>query len=372
MVDNRYCFKVLRYIFSLACFSAAFGMTIFWCYRFWKDEDLCLVDYLPYEKAVDIPDLTVSVCFRYPFIESRLRTHNTTSDEYVDFLHGTAYRTGLEHIEFEDVTLKPKDFYLGDSLLWMNGTEMHGNYPNHVNKLPRLTFAGTYSYGTPIKCYGLSLPNKKVKWGYFALNTTIMPNSTVHPDSPNDPGNCVKKLFIAFHIADQMILSHQRIDEVCIQNTIDMERVVDIRITNLEILRRRNKRETPCITDYQNYDLTVINELFDKMGCRSLYMQSTRNLSICDITKHEFHPNDFDMDYIHDHLMQPCMSVGDISYRLVYTTYDVNGDNTWELPNRFWLSLTPPGMVKVINQVKDVDIQTVIGNAGGYVGLFVG
>ena len=34
----------------------------------------------------------------------------------------------------------------------------------------------------------------------------------------------------------------------------------------------------------------------------------------------------------------------------------------WNLPHK----------IKIVTQVKDVDFQTVIGNAGGYVGLFLG
>ena len=38
----------------------------------------------------------------------------------------------------------------------------------------------------------------------------------------------------------------------------------------------------------------------------------------------------------------------------------------------FWVSITFPNEFKEIYQQREVDIQTVIGNAGGYVGLFLG
>ena len=43
--------------------TAVLGMTIFWCYKFWKDDDLCLVDYKLFEceQQIDLP--MISMCF---------------------------------------------------------------------------------------------------------------------------------------------------------------------------------------------------------------------------------------------------------------------------------------------------------------------
>ena len=365
MLCNLSCFKILRYSFNFSCFSAAFGMTIFWCYRFWKDEDLCLVDYLPHEEAVDIPDLMMSVCFRYPFIESRLRAYNTTIDKYEKFLQGTEHYTGFEDIDFQDVTLSPKLFYVGDSLQWKNGAYKEGNYPNHVNELPYVTFAGYY-YWIPIKCYGFALPDKNVKFGYFALNATVL-TPGMSNNLANDPNYCIKDILVVFHMANQMLLSSETLDTPCIQNMIGMERLVDFRITNLEIIRRRNKHKDPCIEDHKNYDVTIVNDIISTIGCRPPYIQSTRNWTICKTKEMLKSATVFELDSISDHLVQPCLSIGDIRY--VTKAYNTNNEWNTSLP---WLSLAPPKKIKLITQVRDVDMQTVIGNAGGYVGLFLG
>ena len=364
MIVHLSCFKILRYSFSFGCFSAAFGMTTFWCYRFWKDEDLCLVDYLPYEEAVDIPPLTISLCLDNPFVDSRLREYNTTMDEYIWFLRGKAYYDGLENIDFEDVTLTPNLFYLGDYLVWKNGTNKEGYYPNHVNKLPYVTFAGYHYYGL-MKCYGFTLLDKSVKYGYFALNATVLRNTFTLPD---DPDYCLKKVIVLFHLADQVLLSSQTADEVCIQNMINNMRYVNFIITNMEILRRRDKRKDPCIIDHNGYDRAMLNGVINKIGCRAPYIQSNQNWTICKTKEKLKESRIFEIESISDNLKQPCMTVGDIHHQTVAH----NTNDTWGGPNWIWFSLTPPKKIKLINQVKDVDIQTVIGNAGGYVGLFLG
>ena len=70
-----------------------------------------------------------------------------------------------------------------------------------------------------------------------------------------------------------------------------------------------------------------------------------------------------------DESTPPCLSVGHFGF---ITSGAYRPDMVSKGPNYSWLNLTPPKKIKVINQVKAVDIQTVIGNAGGYVGLFLG
>ena len=75
------------------------------------------------------------------------------------------------------------------------------------------------------------------------------------------------------------------------------------------------------------------------------------------------------------HLIQPCVSIGDIRYSR--NEYDFEAKRPyngfgWKGPEWAWLGLNLPHKIKVVTQVKDVDFQTVIGNAGGYVGLFLG
>ena len=49
------------------------SMTSYWFYKFIiEDEDLCLVDYIAVEKAEEFLLPTVSMCFRNPFLDTKL------------------------------------------------------------------------------------------------------------------------------------------------------------------------------------------------------------------------------------------------------------------------------------------------------------
>ena len=367
MFKDLTCIKVLRYVFSLACFSAAFGMTIFWLHRFLKDEDLCLVDYVNYQNALDMPQPMVSICIDYPFIESKLQAYNANQDAYVEFLQGKRFDTRLERLDFEDVTMKITDFYQGDILQWRNGTYKEGDYPNNINTMPHVTFAGFW-YGLPIKCFGLGLPSKDVKYGYFAFNVDHLQNASHGPGTSLSP--CAKNsLTLIFHVANQMVLTSDIWTEICPQKNINTEQVVDLMINNVEFVQRRNKPNDPCISNYQEYDSNIMKMHIDKIGCRPPYLKTRKNMTSCNTQEKLKDAMVMDLGDAADESTPPCLSVGHFGF---ITSGAYRPDMVSKGPNYSWLNLTPPKKIKVINQVKAVDIQTVIGNAGGYVGLFLG
>merc|ERR1712020_826354 len=64
----------IRSLFRFSCCVALTFMTSYWFYKFViEDEDLCLVDYIEIKKADEFALPTVSVCFRNPFLDKKLK-----------------------------------------------------------------------------------------------------------------------------------------------------------------------------------------------------------------------------------------------------------------------------------------------------------
>ena len=183
--------RLLRYCFSFSCFSAAFGMTIFWGYKFWKDEDLCVIDYKTFESSPDVYHPILSVCFTGAVIQSKLEKYNATftSEKYYEFLYGNKYYDGMEKVDFDDVTLNLTDFYLNDSITFKNGSLLKGAYPNIVNKLPEVTYTGFFYSSQIMKCYGLEVREKKIREGNFGFNSSVFLDGC-------RPQNGIKPVFI--------------------------------------------------------------------------------------------------------------------------------------------------------------------------------
>ena len=62
----------------------------------------------------------------------------------------------------------------------------------------------------------------------------------------------------------------------------------------------------------------------------------------------------------------PCKSAEMITYEYKEVDYNLNGSDWFH----FYVGF--PGRFEEVVMVKAVDIQTAIGNAGGYIGLFLG
>ena len=71
-----------------------------------------MVDFVPFEKATEVQNPMISVCFEDPVLESKLKSfeRNITAIQYVDFLRGMEYIDGFDEIKFEDVTKQVADF----------------------------------------------------------------------------------------------------------------------------------------------------------------------------------------------------------------------------------------------------------------------
>ena len=133
-------------------------------------------------------------------------------------------------------------------------------------------------------------------------------------------------------------------------------------INQMEILRRRNKKNEPCMLDQLDYDEQMLKEHLEKLNCRAPYQTSQKEFPICQ-TKRKMN----EADYFFKPKLKACKSLEGVIYRYEETNlvYKI-------IQSPYWVGMKFPTSFKEIKMVKAVDIQTVIGNAGGYVGLFLG
>lgn len=353
--------NILTNIFRFACFSVAFGMTIYWCYKFSKDEDLCLVDYKLYDSSLEVDYPMLSFCLRDPFVESKLQQYNKTltSKKYKKYLTGSKYYDGIENVDFNDVTVDLSEYVHADRIMFNNGTAIKRIYPNKVFEQPILTYAGDiWDTDSIYKCFGLRMQKKNIVAGYFAFNKSLF------------GGRSFDDMMTFIHFPNQLMLSMSTIKSEwpsSINKTMT-EYSLDFTITQVEVLTRRNKRTKPCISNAISFDETIMNDHIEKNGCRAPYQHSRNEMPLCSSTKGMKGAN-YDL-ILKISEKTPCISIKNIMYN--FEEFEMDGH--WERlgPDYFWITLTFPHEFKEISQVRAVDIQTVIGNAGGYVGLFLG
>ena len=339
----------LVYIFNITCFLSAFGMTIYWCFKYWKDEDLCVIDYKHFDDTHDDVYPVLSLCFANVIIDSKLKEYNVsfTAQMYENYLRGDAYYIGMEFVDFEEVSLHLKDFILGDNIWYKNGSNIGHTTPNYT---PYITYSGFFNHLILNKCFGIKTNDKFIYQRFLGFNSSIFPNK-------NRPDHFFS---VHIHMKGQFVLSENtRKDTWPAGKSITTMR---FNLNQMEILKRRNKRKETCISNHFNYDEETLREHLEKIECRTPYQTTQRHLPICQAKE--------DMkaaDYFNALKIKACTSLEFVTYRYEETNLIFK-----IIQSPFWVGMKLPRTFKEILMVKAVDIQTVIGNAGGYVGLFLG
>ena len=148
---NRKAFKLS---FTIACAIVVTFMVGYWFYKFeYEDRDIGVVDYaiLEEEKTIEFP--AVSLCFQDPFIEENLMAVNLTWSKYRAFLSGELFNEKYQHIDYANVTLDLKKYFLYARGLLRNGN-VKFNYFYPIDHME--SFSGFF-YGNFFKCFTQSI-----------------------------------------------------------------------------------------------------------------------------------------------------------------------------------------------------------------------
>ena len=133
-------------------------------------------------------------------------------------------------------------------------------------------------------------------------------------------------------------------------------------MSSIEVLKRRNKMSEPCVEDWMHYDDLVLNRHTTSVECESPYQR--QNGKLC-TTKRAMKSSQYEVDIAKaKYLPPPCQEITDVKYKT---------NKLLNLPDRApVISVIYPNLMKLISQNQSVNIHALIGNIGGYIGLFLG
>ena len=134
-------------------------MVIFWCLKFSKDEDLCLVSYKDFQKNEEKAFPVLSMCFRSPVIDGKLREIDAkiNASSYLQFLKGDIYDEKMAHIDYSHVSMMLLDYLLGYRISFKNGSYVFYSQANFTGEgIDSVTYNGLW-YDWIFKCFGFDL-----------------------------------------------------------------------------------------------------------------------------------------------------------------------------------------------------------------------
>ena len=103
-----------------------------------------------------------------------------------------------------------------------------------------------------------------------------------------------------------------------------------------------------------------------KVGCRAPYQTFFKQLSVCD-TQEKMKQTIFDIHTI-PKLPVPCQEMSQVDFTFSDGSDGFKLDGYEDFP----LLIKFPEKIRVITQSQAIDIHSLIGNIGGYIGLFLG
>ncbi len=107
--------KPVKVVFIILCTSATILMTSWCIYKYLLDRDVTIVTYKRLHESIDDIYPSISLWFYQPYIENnfqRFGTISVNSTSYVNFLKGDFWSKEFIGIDYDDVTLNFKDYFL--------------------------------------------------------------------------------------------------------------------------------------------------------------------------------------------------------------------------------------------------------------------
>ena len=374
--------SIVYYSYHTTCVFLTLAMTIYCVHKYLLDKDVSATGYESFNSNDDYIYPAITLCIDPHFSEIALNDIESgiNASFYKDFLDGFVWEDNLYRIDYDNVTLRFEKYILGGyiSSFWTSD----GYYEYLFNPYNYKPFSPPKSYGnsnwlnfaprfyisfrdSEEKCFTIDIPNKlrtKIHKVAILLDASMLQSEN------NGKGYGLR---IEIHYPNQYhssTMSKTSWKGLYAKNDF----TIHFEIQNIIIVNLRNKRKRYCNENWKNDDFITKSKFLRKVGCRPPHWKEFSN-----------QPNCSNKDQMYkfawmnlEQETRPCRKVQKVIYS--YEELDFMKPDLLMIPRKenerlFKLSIDfDNSMFMDINHIRAFDIETLIGNAGGYLGLFTG
>ena len=357
--------------FRIICLLSTGGLFVYCSWKFIQDDSTSLVDFKAYHNTDEDIYPSITLCFMQDdesnaiYIPRKLRNgyNIDNATKYASFLRGEYWDSNFTKIDYDDVTFNLRD-YVKTVSIGVNTTYSTPIYTwnNVLNTTERFPFF-TSSRQSRNKCFSCDLSNKKdlqIEGRQLTIFYVEFKDIST------------MKTMIAYHMhyPNQYLRS----------STLDMEwgekpgiwngNHKTIIIDMVEVIRRRRTYRKPCNANSKNDDDTILLTLIQNAGCKPPHSHLNVDYPICSNKTGMAQTNIEKLDGSDFTFLQsfdpPCNQVQTISH----TPQGVRITNDTSSPSLFVIYNS--GSYREVRHIRAFDIQSLVGNIGGYIGLFLG
>ena len=360
--------NVAHAFFKLLCILVTLSLVIWCCYEFSKDEDICEVHFKKFRGDEDsvYPDLGFVLPNR--FNETALRTYgkNFNEENYRSFLRGIYWDDKMLDVDYDMVSMKLKD-YLIQTCFFETVQDKLAERSLYCKK--DFIFERNDNFGDAGFILHLP-PNKPIYSASIKLRSSIFQDG-IRPNV---------QFIVLFAYPNHFYRSFSSSFYTWELRNNDSARHYNMRFSlkRMEVIRKRKKKSNGCVK-LDNFDAEVRENIIEKFGCRPIMWANNRSEPLCKTKEsvHKIMSEHYDQVIQHTAnktYLEPCLNIENL--QIDYTERDVsslevNSDDGGE--GWFEIQFTiMTNKFKEIKQVRKYGIQSLVGNAGGYIGLCLG
>ena len=384
--------ECITFAFHFMCVILTASLLFYCSYKYIQNESTSLVDYRVYHQSEKDIYPSLSLCFQGMGIYNATRLNKTygiqDTKEYFEFLEGRVWKEEFLDITYDDVTINLKEYienihltvnsYFTDPVYtWKNDNsneslDIEYEYKNASSFESSYTFPFYVSFRqASTKCYTFDFRGDKL----IAIDGKLVRIMEIVLRNMRLPGLA---LFYIMHYPKQLIRSSPMDIELpgypgIISGTLIKK---TFHIENLEVMRRRDTFKNPCNREQIGDDDLILDKMLQETGCRPPHWSIRANYPVCNnkasINKTNIHPSDFaNPDFLRP-FIQPCDQLQNVMFTTVHQTAPTEPNRGHDDPRTHINLMFKSSHYKEILHIRDFDIESLVGNMGGYVGLFLG
>ena len=373
--------EAVKLVFIIACYLATAILLANNFLIYYKNKDVSEILYKEYNEDSQTPYLSLTLCFK--MTPSLIKTEalkkygiETNGSSYEDFLKGNYWDEKMLNISYEQVT-QPLENYVIDAIT--KEAFGHGVSPMVIKRINVTTLP---SYLNIYKCLTFDMPNlpdQKIKLASITLSNSIFFNGIL-------PGTY--DLVSNLHLPGEML--GNALGTKWTWNTRkNVSNVLQQRFTvkSMTLFRRRNKIQDVC-HEYKDFDRDYREAIIAKVGCIPPYWISSQIFEKCKsarelqmIARYAFKGYSGSPG-LKRLFPKPCLELKKLSFndydadlelkQIETKTPDLISKKYGKENVTNFLVIFEDNGIKEIIQVRAFGIASLVGNIGGYIGLFLG
>ena len=383
-------FKGFVSLYQYSCIALSIVLVFGVLYAYIQNYDISRVELVEFQSTKERIYPSLSLCIGDILWNDKLKEYGVDEHQYLRFLTGKFWDPRLIGINYHNVSVDLLDYLLAVEMYEekFNGDIVSDrNYlfdrtgPSKAHLVPNFYQDSSPAFGLIQKCMTFDVPYEKDKrWSWI----TVVINKTIFASGarPFNAKDATDVFSVNIHHPGQRYRYSQTKRDWSTQepskdhNHTKTSYGMKFYISSMEVMNKRNKYHEPCHNDEGLKDDEIIKEnMIMNFTCTPPYWTNPESKEYLDCSNQK-QLKDFHEMAIKDYL-PPCRRMTQLTF--LYSEYpsDYYSDKLQNLPiedQSLFVTLFFPFSLdyKEITMLRELNIQSLIGNAGGYVGICVG